>query len=445
MQNFSVNKYSYLALILISALFYVYLGYGLDRQNFSGLLLSFIFCFAIYFYLISAKAKIQMSWIFFAGVFIRLIFIASEPVLSDDIYRFIWDGRLLSGGINSFEFRPNQIINSDIHIKGISHELYSKLNSKEYYSIYPPFSQLLFYLSTVFNVENLWVSMLIMRFGILMAEIGSMILLLKIIKILNNDPKNVLIYALNPLVIVELSGNLHFEAWLIFFLLLSIYFLLRQKLILSAVFFAMAVSTKLWPLMFLPLLFGKMRFKDLLKYYGLVFVFTLLFFLPLFDPILLKHLFSSIDLYFRSFEFNASIFYIARFIGIKITGYDPIQILGPLMGIITLVAILLLAWRKRNSSLEQFPIHLLFAFFIFLSLATTVHPWYITILVALSVFSHFRFSILWSFTIILSYFAYSQPDWKENPWLIAMEYGSVWVYLIWEIQHDRKKRTVLAE
>jgi len=66
-------------------------------------------------------------------------------------------------------------------------------------------------------------------------------------------------------------------------------------------------------------------------------------------------------------------------------------------------------------------------------ISTTVHPWYITNLLLLSIFTNYRFVILWSYTMIFSYFAYGEFNVKESSLWLSLEYIPVFVMLIWEI------------
>ena len=65
--------------------------------------------------------------------------------------------------------------------------------------------------------------------------------------------------------------------------------------------------------------------------------------------------------------------------------------------------------------------------------ATTVHPWYIGTLLILSIFTNYKFPLVWSFVIILSYLAYANSENQENLWIIALEYLVVYGFLIWEL------------
>ncbi len=57
---------------------------------------------------------------------------------------------------------------------------------------------------------------------------------------------------------------------------------------------------------------------------------------------------------------------------------------------------------------------------IYLSLATIVHPWYITTVVALSIFTNYRFPLLWSALIVMTYINYSYAAYFENLWVVAV-------------------------
>lgn len=81
---------------------------------------------------------------------------------------------------------------------------------------------------------------------------------------------------------------------------------------------------------------------------------------------------------------------------------------------------------------------MMFGMFIYLSLATTVHPWYLATPLLLSVFTRYKFVQIWSLMVVLSYFAYSRPDYEENLWLIAAEYVVVFGVMFYELFRNKK-------
>ena len=70
---------------------------------------------------------------------------------------------------------------------------------------------------------------------------------------------------------------------------------------------------------------------------------------------------------------------------------------------------------------------------IYYFLATTVHPWYLALPLILSIFTRFRFALVWSILVVSSYSAYSSMPATENPWLLTAEYLIVYGYLIYEV------------
>jgi uncharacterized membrane protein len=88
-------------------------------------------------------------------------------------------------------------------------------------------------------------------------------------------PKKIVWYALNPLIILELTGNLHFEVFAIFFLLASFYLLLKERQTLSALLFSLAVCIKLIPLIFLPSLLPYLGIRKASYYYLIVMLYLI--------------------------------------------------------------------------------------------------------------------------------------------------------------------------
>jgi hypothetical protein len=75
---------------------------------------------------------------------------------------------------------------------------------------------------------------------------------------------------------------------------------------------------------------------------------------------------------------------------------------------------------------------------------TTMHPWYLSTLILLSVFTKYRFPILWSFVIVFSYSAYANAEYRENFWFISLEYLVVYGFLIWEVYAVKKANNIFA-
>lgn len=436
---------------------YLAFGYLLQRHE-TLLILTFYAClFFVYAYLVffrSSELNLDF-WVTAAFVF-RISFLFSVPSLSDDIYRFIWDGRLLNAGISPYAFLPSDLV-SVTGENGLSPTLFVLLNSQAYHSIYPPFAQVIFWFSTWAFPDSMVGSTVVIRGLIIAAEVGSVWVMMRLLKVWKLPSQRVLWYALNPLVILELTGNLHFEAFVVFFLLLAVYALLKSKWVTAGISMAMAVAAKLIPLMLLPLFLSRLGCRRSFIFYGITFIVVLLVFIPFYSSLGADGFLESLQLYFKKFEFNASVYYLVREYGFWDKGYNIIETTGWKLGVYSFGGIVLISlwpwaykgkgdWALRKfsfpESLRDVPELGLGVFFIYLLFATTVHPWYIVVPIALSVFTYLRFPILWSFLIFLTYAGYSKAGFNENLWITAVEYILVIGYFIFEIMNRMKLKQV---
>lgn len=441
------QKPLYYLFIFFSILSYVAIGYLIQRHETIYLLPAFALLFLIYGWIIKQQDNSHEFWIVVAILF-RLIFLFALPSLSDDFYRFIWDGRLWSAGYHPFAELPSTYVQQGI--EGIDQQLFSKLNSPEYFTIYPPVSQFIYWLSVKVSPHSVLGSVIFMRALLIVTEAGSILLMRNLLKRFALPSKNVLIYALNPLVVVELVGNLHFEALIIFFVLLTVYFLDTQKWIKSTLAMALAIGSKLIPLLFLPALVRLLGIKKAIRYGLIVTLGLVVLFIPIYNSRVISGMSESLGLYFNKFEFNASLYYLVREYGFWHYGYNIIQTVGWKLGAIAGVLILLFSFRKglkwnlvvdikANQKLLSEWMWVLCIYFLF---ATIVHPWYITTLLALSIFTSYRFVVLWTGLIFLTYTGYTVSGFSEIMWLTACEYILVVGYLVFElITHFRTRKS----
>lgn len=405
------------SLVLIFAV--SYLGFIPAQSHFSEIILFASVAFGAYYFL-AFRSVISISQILVVGVVVRVVLLFAFPNLSDDIYRFVWDGELTANGMNPYGYLPSDIVSRDIN--GLSQSLFGNMNSPDYYTIYPPFAQLVFYVSTLAG-ENIMLSAIIIKLIFIIAEIFTFFGLTRLLEYLGKNKSLVAIYFLNPLILVEGMGNLHFEILMVSFLVWAIYFMFQKdNLVLGALFFTLSIATKLLPLMFLPYFLFQLDGRKRLRFFLFGTMFLLLSFLPIILGLDFANFGSSIDLYFQKFEFNGGIYYALRFLGRLLFGYNLISYIGPGLGLIAIYLIMKKAKSVEKYNLENFVYFAFFAFCTYLFLATTVHPWYLMIPVFLSVFVQWKFALLWSFLIFLTYINYSYQPYQENLWIVSLEY-----------------------
>jgi len=428
--------------ILLSLVLYYMFAYNLIRTETMKLLLIYSGLFICAYKLIKTTG-FYFRVLVLATILFRLLFLFSIPNLSQDFYRFIWDGQLLLSGISPYLSTPDMQMELGVltNFPNLS-ELYIGMGSlsARNFTNYPPLNQLCFALANLFPGNSILSSVIGLRLIIISADLGTLYFGKKLLEHLKVPSSRIVWYILNPFIIIELTGNLHFEGVMVFFLVLSLYLLSRGKWLKSAIFLAFSISIKLIPLMLLPLFFKWFKTEDnkinlvaLLKYYSVVGLTILLLFTPFFSTQFITNYSQTIGLWFGNFEFNASIYYLLREVGYIITGFNEIATISKILPIISVLIILSLAFLKKNNTIQALSSSMLLALSCYLFLSTTVHPWYLTTLVALCVFTNYRFPLVWSFVIILSYLAYANTDYKENLWIILLEYTTVLSFFIWEV------------
>ena len=450
------KKNKTIILITISVTLYFIFAYFLERTQFNFLFLIWISLFICFYFLIQNK---QISFLNLVGIsiFFRIIFLFSTPNLSQDFYRFIWDGRMILEGFNPYLSLPESFINNDLFPINQANELYQgmgKLNGS-HYTNYPPLNQLCFLIPALFSSKSILGSIVVMRILIILADIGIIYFGKKILERLQLPIHNIFLYALNPFIIIELTGNLHFEPVMLFFLVWSFYKLEQGKWLWSSILFACSVSIKLIPLLFLPLFYQffmekkstinnkKFTVKDvsftsrmskLLCFYTITVTTFILLFIPFYSSTLIANYTDSVGLWFRNFEFNASIYYVFREIGYLFRGWNEIAIIGKVLPVLTVFFIGIITFFRENITLKQLITALLIGISFYYFTSTTMHPWYLATLIFLSLFTKYRFAIIWSLVIVLSYQAYSNDPWEEYLWIVGIEYLVVYGYLIWELK-----------
>jgi alpha-1,6-mannosyltransferase len=428
-------KYIAYLLSIVLVLCTFALAYLVKQSDFWAILGLYIVFLGTYSYILKGIdatpncANAFHFWIFI-GIFLRLLVVFSFPNLSDDIFRFIWDGTLINSGIHPFQFTPTQLIqHPPIFFPELLHSIYPKLNSPDYFSVYPPVCQAVFTAATWLFPNNLWASAVAMKLFLFACEVGSIFLLKELLP--SHLKKNVLLYALNPLIIIDLCGNLHFEAAMIVGLLLCLYFLkntnfqspiTNHQLFFAALALVFSIVSKLLTLMFLPFFVRYLGWKRGFLFGGLVILGVIGCFLPMLDSVFIENFSKSIHLYFRQFEFNSSIYFLTKQLTLYFFDYNATLRIGGVFAVLVSIFIVLYALLPKKIDFSMLCERLLWVNFAYLLAASTVHPWYVAMPLVLSCFTNWKFMLVWSAMIILSYSKYYVVSDTIYIWCVSVEY-----------------------
>ncbi|GGD21182.1 mannosyltransferase [Hyunsoonleella pacifica] len=467
-----------LLMVLTSALLYWVFAYNLVRTDYIKLITLYSALFFLFYKLVQ-HFKSNIPFLTYLAFALRAIFILATPNLSQDFYRFIWDGRMIFEGFNPYLYTVESFINQGTFPVAQAQELREGMGplNAGHYTNYPPVNQLCFVIAGLFAGKNILGSAIVLRLLIIAADFGTLHFGKKLLEQLNIPKHQIFWYILNPFIIIELTGNLHFEGVMIFFLVWSLYLLYSGKWLWSAVVLALSISVKLIPLIFLPLFFqwfinnksktskgtplkspqdnntnihpsnalhkktskwipAFAEMTRLIGFYSIVLITTIVLFLPFYSSEFINNYSQTVALWFQNFEFNASIYYVAREIGYLFRGYNEIAIIGKIIPIVVVLVTLIITFFRKNKTMVALITAMLFVLSFYYFTTTTVHPWYVATLLILSVFTKYKFPLVWSFVIILSYLAYvnlNKADKSENLWIIAVEYIIVYGVFIWEI------------
>lgn len=417
--------------VLLSSVAYFQLAQLGDRANSFELL---IYCsLAFIGFVCLLRSQFPFTILLLLGLLFRVFFWNYIPELSQDFYRFLWDGQLQVMGINPYAYAP-EALPKEIQTPFLN-QLYQGMGhlSQEHYSNYPPASQWLFYLAAQLGGDNLLMQLGILRFSFLIGDLFALIAIRKILQHYHLPIGTAFLYFLNPLLVIEGVGNLHGEGLMLAATAWGIWFYTQKRWSFSGLFFATGVALKLLPLLWLPLLLPSLDWKERRHLLGYGLLFSLLFWGPYMGPEWWDHYQQSLQLWFSNFEFNASIYYAIREWGYQQTGYNIIRKLGRVTPwIIAGLALLFPFWPqgKNNSQKWSLALGLLSIYYM---LSTTVHPWYLIHLVFLSVLTPYRYALVWSYTVLLSYVAYATPAVVEPWWLVWVEYLPVYGLLLYEV------------
>ena len=188
----------------------------------------------------------SLALILGTAVLLRLIALAAPVFLSDDINRYIWDGRVQAAGINPYRYVP-----TDPELTPLRDPLiFPNINRNNYApTIYPPVAQILFLAANRFGDTALAVKLMLVT--IEAAGVGALLLLLRTTE---RPPEQILLYAWHPLPVWEIAGSGHIDAAAVTFTALALATAVSGRRVWSAAALAAATLVKFFPVVLAPAL-----------------------------------------------------------------------------------------------------------------------------------------------------------------------------------------------
>jgi len=184
----------------------------------------------------------RMRTVLFFGVVFRVIMLGSNPIQEIDYYRYLWDGHVLLAGMNPFEYAPAEIDESGpgsaaksrpgrlwalTHRSESVRTIFERVHHREVPTIYPPVAQAVFAASVFLTPEDspVWVYILVLRIILVGFDLGTLLVLARLLVRVRLPAELCLAYGWCPLVLKEFANSGHLDAIAVFFTTLGLYWL----------------------------------------------------------------------------------------------------------------------------------------------------------------------------------------------------------------------------
>jgi len=177
-----------------------------------------------------------------AALVFRVVAALGEPSLSDDVQRYVWDGRVQLHGVHPYAHAP-----ADPALADLRDESSARINHPELRTIYPPLAELVF---AALAATGLGVRGFQLAFGLV--DFGVVLALGRLLALRGLPRERVVLYAWNPLAILESAGSAHVEPLGVVLLVLAAVWTSAGRRGRGAAALGAAIQAKLLPLVLVP-------------------------------------------------------------------------------------------------------------------------------------------------------------------------------------------------
>ena len=412
-----ISALIWLAVTLISHGYLGTEGFFYDLPNrqmpFGRFLFLYVSAFITYLIVVIKISKLSQGRrnifiIIAAAAIFRLILLPGIPVHENDIYRYVWDGKVSNAGINPYKYPPiqasikpaSQETDSDYknlkELRDENSKFYRRISFKDISTIYPPFAQAVFALSALIAP----VSILLMKLLFVLFDTAVIFLLFAILKQLKQNPLYIVIYAWNPLVLKEFANSGHYDSLAICCVMAAVYLAIKEKYIFSSLSLGLGVLSKFYPVIFIPFFLVKKQYKAFFICLAVITAGYLPFFIwgnagP-------GSVFSGFGTYTQEWANNGFIFHLIHSISLTLVNSSFI-FPKILCGVIFLIIWIFICLNKQGLAEKMF--QAVTAMFL---LSPVGYPWYFCwVIPFLCIYRRFSLTAL-SGLLILHYFIFTR-------------------------------------
>lgn len=361
----------------------------------------------------------------------RFFLIGAPPQLSDDVYRYQWEGRVERAGLNPYTVYP-----AKPGLERFQNLEYPIQTARQIPTVYPPLSEIAFScIRTISGYKRLFTAL----------DLASISVLLLMLAALGQPLQRVLIYAWNPTVIVAFALSGHHDSLAILTLLLANYFIIARRPLAGMGFLTLSVLSKFFPAIVLPYIiqFNTTSFRERRDRppdtglpatgrtsLGAVLVVLAGVMVAGYLPFLGagRRVLGGLGSYATLWEANDSLFRL-----IILAGNSRAQ--ARLVGAVLMLSLVAYALKHRLDPLRCS----LFLIAGVLLLSPDAFPWYFTWTVPFLCFDRSRFGRPWLLTTVLSVLGYhpvvayaAGQAYRHSPLMLTLEYAPLYGWLGFE-------------
>ena len=191
-----------------------------------------------------APQRRALVLIFCVAVVLRIGLVFMEPLLSTDIYRYVWDGRVQAAGINPYRFVPADAALAALRDQAI----YPNIDRADYaVTIYPPVAQVFFFL-----VTRVAETVTMMKLALVGCEVVTVFAIWQLLRILGKPITRVVAYLWHPLPMWEIANSGHIDSLMVALMMLGVLLVLQARPLCGAAVVALAALAKPFAMMALP-------------------------------------------------------------------------------------------------------------------------------------------------------------------------------------------------
>jgi hypothetical protein len=362
----------------------------------------------------------------------------SEPTLSNDVWRYLWDGRLMTLGVNPYA-EPVNSTTLDVYHTPVR----ERVDHDWMASPYPPAAQLVF--GGTFSLAP--ESPTAMQIAFTAFDLATGVVLVMFLQRLNMPSARVILYLWNPLIIVEFAHGAHVDSLMTLLVVLALYLFYTGRQTASAVALALGTLTKFIPVLLIPVFILRWGWRRVLLYLAIITLGLLPFLgagLGLEGELDGRGIFGAVRIYNASWKTNDGFFYwLVR--SLEPLSQEPVTLARTislvLLGLVGLW-VFNMARKADSTSDPAFAIHMsVLLISIYVLVSAVVFPWYLTLLLALLPLIRVQknwpaivFVAGWLFfsaAVNLSYLTYLDPaSPRELEWIRSVEYVPLWLMMM---------------